>query len=181
MLTIAQNKASCFCDGMSRRRFLQVGGLGVAGLSLADALQLKARGAIRPEARNKSVIMVYLPGGPSHLDMYDMKPDAPVEFRGEFKPIRTNVPGIDICEHMPRHTPIADKLTIVQGLRTFGNGHDPYEIMTSDPRAATKLPPNPLPVFGSVISKVRGAAACSRVRCEAQSTLRHFAVAANWK
>jgi len=158
MLTIAQNKASQYCDGISRRHFLRAGGLGMAGLSLADLLRLKASGQVRDEAREKSVIMVYLPGGPSHLDMYDMKPDAPVEFRGEFNPIRTNVPGIDVCELMPRHVGIADKFSIVQGLRTFGNGHDPYEILTSDPRAATKLPPNPLPVFGSVVSKIRGVA-----------------------
>ena len=158
MLAVTQRKMSRYCDSMSRRHFLRVGGLGMAGLSLADLLRLKANGEIRAAARDKSVIMVYLPGGPSHLDMYDMKPNAPVEFRGEFNPIRTNVPGIDVCELMPRHVGIADKFTVVQGLRTFGNGHDPYEIISSDPRAATKLPPNPLPAFGSVVSKVRGVA-----------------------
>lgn len=156
MLTLAQRNRSPFCDGLSRRHFLRVGGLGMAGLSLADLLRLKAEGKIQSGARDKSVIMIYLPGGPSHLDMYDMKPHAPVEIRGEFNPIRTNVPGMDVCELMPRHVGLADKFSIVQGLRTFGNGHDAYEILTSDPRAATKLPPNPLPVFGSVVSKVRG-------------------------
>lgn len=158
MLNFLRGKASHFCDGMTRRHFLQIGGLGMAGLSVTDLLRLRASGDIRSEAREKSVIMVYLPGGPSHLDMYDMKPNAPVEFRGEFDPVSTNVPGIDICELMPRHTEIADKFTVIQGLRTFGNGHDPYEILSSDPRAATKLPPNPFPVFGSVVSKVRSVA-----------------------
>ena len=134
MLHISKSNASRYCDGVSRRHFLRVGGLGMSGLGLPGLLRPKVRGSIRTEARDKSVIMVYLPDGPSHLDMYDMKPNAPVEFRGEFNPIRTNVPGIDVCEHMPRHIGLADKFTIVQGLRTFGNGHDPYEILTSDPQ-----------------------------------------------
>lgn len=162
MLTVPNARQGRLCDGLSRRDFLQVGGLGVAGLSLADLLRLKARGEIRPNASAKSVIMIYLPGGPSHIDMYDMKPEAPVEFRGDFKPIRTNVPGIELCELMPLQARIADKLAIVRGLKTFGGGHDPYEILTSDPRAGTKIPPNPLPAFGSVVSRIRqeeGAAA----------------------
>ena len=80
--------------------------------------------------------MVYLPGGPSHMDMYDMKPDAPVEYRGEFRPICTNVPGIDVCELMPRHAALADKFSIVRGLRTQGN-HDPTELLTGIPAEAS--------------------------------------------
>src|SRR5213078_1945252 len=86
------------CDGVSRRDFLRIGALGVGGLTLADLLRLKAEGAVQAESAHKAVIMVYLPGGPSHIDMYDLKPDAPAEYRGEFRPIRTNVPGIDVCE-----------------------------------------------------------------------------------
>lgn len=158
MLNVFGATQSPLCDGFSRRQFLRIGGLGMAGLSLADLLRLKARGEVRAESRSKSVIMIYLPGGPSHIDMYDMKPDAPTEYRGEFKPIHTNVPGIDICEHMPLQTKIADKLTIVRGLKSFAGGgnHDAYEILTSDPRPGEKLPPNPLPAFGSVVSKMRG-------------------------
>src|SRR5262245_57386418 len=80
-----------FCDGISRRSFLQIGAFG-AGLSLAG--MLRAREATG--SPNKSAIMIYLPGGPSHLDMYDLKPDAPKEYRGEFRPIATNVPGVQI-------------------------------------------------------------------------------------
>ncbi|MBC7851967.1 MAG: DUF1501 domain-containing protein [Pirellulaceae bacterium] len=158
MLNVFGTQQSSFCDGLSRRHFLRIGGLGMAGLSLADLLRLKAHGEIRAEARSKSIIMIYLPGGPSHIDMYDMKPDAPVEYRGEFKPIHTNVTGIDICEHMPLQARIADKLAIVRGLKTFAGGgnHDAYELLTSDPRPGEKLPPNPLPAFGSVVSKIRG-------------------------
>src|SRR6058998_2595801 len=94
--------AQKFCDGMTRRNFLQIGAFG-AGLTLADMLRLRASAA--PAAagttRNKSAIMIYLPGGPSHMDMYDLKPNAPTEYRGEFRPINTNVPGVQICEHFP--------------------------------------------------------------------------------
>src|SRR6266853_5411282 len=87
-----------FCDGITRRSFLRIGAFG-AGLTLAEMLHLRARaGDSRPA---KSAIMIYLPGGPSHLDMYDLKPEAPVEFKGDFNPIKTNVPGVEICEHFP--------------------------------------------------------------------------------
>src|SRR4051794_21230449 len=109
------------CDGVSRRDFLRIGALCAGGLSLADLLRLRAQGALRPGAANKAVIMVYLPGGPSHIDMYDLKPDAPAEYRGEFRPIRTNAPGLDVCELMPRQATIANKFSIVRGLKTQGN------------------------------------------------------------
>src|SRR5262249_46534080 len=103
-----QHRAGRMCDGLSRREFLRVGALGVGGLTLADLLRLRAQG--KPPVRSKSVIMVYLEGGPSHIDMYDLKPNAPAGFRGEFQPIQTNVPGFDICEHMPLQARIADKM-----------------------------------------------------------------------
>src|SRR5262245_12976529 len=83
-------KRESFCDGVTRRGFLQVGAFGV-GLTLAEMLRLRAT-AGQPGASARAAIMIYLPGGPSHMDMYDLKPDAPREFRGEFKPIPTNVP-----------------------------------------------------------------------------------------
>src|SRR5262245_20607676 len=96
------------CDRFSRRHFLQVGSLGLAGLSLADLLRLRAQGSVAARAGHKSVIMVFLSGGPSQLDMYDLKPEAPAEVRGEFKPIQTCVPGFDICELMPLQAQLAD-------------------------------------------------------------------------
>src|ERR671935_106875 len=90
------------CDGITRRELLRVGGLAFAGLTLADVLRLRASAGTTAR-QHKSVIMIWLRGGASHIDSYDMKPDAPVEIRGEFKPIKTNVPGIDICEHLPLH------------------------------------------------------------------------------
>src|SRR5437773_1523042 len=114
---------------LSRRAFFEVGSLGLGGLTLADLLRLRAHGAVSENASHKAIIMVYLPGGPSHIDMYDLKPAAPAEYRGEFRPIRTNVPGIDVCELMPRHARIADQFAIVRGLKTQGN-HDPTELLT---------------------------------------------------
>src|SRR4051812_22800507 len=91
-----------YCDGLSRRSFLRVGAFG-AGLTLADVLRLRADpGQSRSGRQARSAIMISLGGGPSHIDTYDLKPDAPAEFRGEFKPIATNVPGVQICEHFPR-------------------------------------------------------------------------------
>ncbi|OAI50705.1 hypothetical protein AYO44_05400 [Planctomycetaceae bacterium SCGC AG-212-F19] len=150
MWTIWRNKTRSFCDGLSRRHFLKVGALTMGGLSLADLLRLKAKGAARADSGAKAVIMIYLPGGPSHLDMYDMKPDAPAEIRGEFQPIRTSVPGFDICELMPLQAKIADKLAVIRGFKTRG-GHNGDEMTTGFPTGDKR------PAFGSVVSRVQGA------------------------
>src|SRR6059036_2323496 len=92
--------AQKFCDGLSRRNFLKIGAFG-AGLTLADMLRARAQANNTPNRQGtpsspKSAIMIYLPGGPSHMDMWDLKPDAPQEYRGEFRPIQTNVAGVQI-------------------------------------------------------------------------------------
>src|SRR5947208_7857223 len=87
------------CDGATRRNFLKVGALGLSSLTLPGLL--RARAAERSK-KDTAVVLLFLPGGPSHVDTYDMKPSAPAEFRGPFKPVRSTVPGIDICELMPR-------------------------------------------------------------------------------
>src|SRR5947209_3102713 len=112
MLTFRGSKQR-MCDGLTRRDFLRAGTLGVGGLSLANLLQLKAQGAVRSDSTHKAIIMVFLGGGPSHMDMYDLKPDAPDNYRGELKPIQTNVPGMDICELFPLQAKIADKIAII--------------------------------------------------------------------
>jgi hypothetical protein len=163
MFTLWGAKQKGFCDGSTRRGFLKAGALGCAGLSLADLLCLRAQAAPAAEAtaRGKSVIMVWLPGGPSHIDSYDMKPDAPPEFRGEFKPIQTNVPGIQLCELMPLQARIADKLSILRGLRMGYLDHpNVCEIVTGYPptlplRDIDRPPFNPRPSFGSVVSRLR--------------------------
>ncbi|OAI54736.1 hypothetical protein AYO44_14300 [Planctomycetaceae bacterium SCGC AG-212-F19] len=134
------------CDGLSRRDFLRVGGLTVGGLTLADLLRLRAQA--RSPRGAKAIIMVYLNGGPSHMDMYDLKPDAPVEYRGEFKPIKTNVPGMDICEHFPLQAKIADKFAIIRNMKFLQQGHTAPELYTGFLNSNR-------PSIGSVISKLR--------------------------
>jgi Protein of unknown function (DUF1501) len=145
-------RAQRFCDGISRRGFLRVGALGGA-LTLADLLRARA-GAATPPMPPKSVIMIYLLGGPGHMDTYDLKPDAPAEYRGEFRPIHTRVPGIDICEHFPRQAAGMDKLAIIRSLSTTPpNGHSDAEIMTGFNEIDS--PRGQHPCFGSVVSKLR--------------------------
>ena len=106
------------CRGpWSRRSFLEAGALGALGLGMSDLLALRARAAEAGKpTRDNSVIFVWLPGGPPHMETYDMKPDAPSEYRGDFRPIRTNVPGIEVCELLPRHAKCADRFTIVRSV-----------------------------------------------------------------
>jgi hypothetical protein len=149
MLTFWGDKRR-FCDQVNRRDFLRVGALGLGGLTLPDLLRLRAQSTAARSPR--SVIMVCLAGGPSHLDMYDLKPDAPDEFRGEFKPIKTRVPGLDICELFPRQATIADKLAVVRSLQFVEPmQHELEEVYTGFPKSAKR------PAFGSVISRFRGA------------------------
>src|SRR5579883_3503168 len=106
MLTI-QGSRQRFCDGVSRREFLKIGGLAMGGLALTDVLAAEAQAGIR--SSHKAIIMIYLPGGPPHQDMFDLKPDAPQDIRCPFKPIKTNVSGIEICELMPKIATMMDK------------------------------------------------------------------------
>src|SRR5438309_4616434 len=103
-----------YCDGISRRSMLRLGALGLGGLTLPRLLRAEAAAGIR--SSNKAIINIHLNGGPSHQDMFDLKPDAPREFRGEFNPIATNVPGIEICEHLPRLAQMADKFAVIRSL-----------------------------------------------------------------
>ena len=154
MLTIWGDKTGRLCDGVDRRDFLRIGALGGA-LSLADVFRLQATASNQPSRPNKSVIMVYLLGGPSQLDTYDLKPDAPAEYRGEFRPIRTRVSGIDICELFPRQAAMMDKMTIIRSLSaTAPNGHSDAEVMTGYSEVVS--PRAQHPCMGSVISRVRG-------------------------
>jgi hypothetical protein len=145
-----------FCDGLSRRSFLKIGAFG-AGLTLADMLRIRALGGDNaPKA--KSAIMIYLPGGPSHMDMYDLKPDAPKEFRGEFNPIDTNVSGVQICEHMPLQAKMWDKLAVVRSVVSVGE-HSDSLVMTGYSEQVNRTAGHPS--FGAVVSKLRSDAASS--------------------
>jgi hypothetical protein len=158
MLTIDEPGSARSGDGISRRSFLRVGTLTLSGLTLGDLLRLRAEAPSTDQPRQKSVIMIHLSGGPSHLDMYDMKPAAPSEYRGEFRPIKTNVPGIEICELMPRQAKIADKFAILRGvqlahLHTANEFYSGYPWQDS-PRASVPGEAQ-RPALGSVVSRLR--------------------------
>ncbi len=154
MLTIhgpANDKRS-FCDGVTRRNFLQIGGLGLGGLALPEILRAEAQsGGGRSQ---KSIIMIFLPGGPPHQDMYDIKTEAPSEIRGEFKPIKTNVTGIQICELFPRMARMMDKFVVIRSIVGAKDRHDAFQCQTG--RLKEKMPPGGWPSLGSVVSKLQG-------------------------
>jgi hypothetical protein len=162
MLSIGSNLRQRFHDGTSRRAFLRAGTLSVGGLSLSHLLRLEARGARQARSSHKSVIMIYLCGAPSHQDTYDLKPEAPAEYRGEFKPIKTNVPGMDICELLPLQAKMADKLAIIRNLRALATDtHMPEELLSGFPfgpeGGPASVKPGLRPTFGSVVSKLHPA------------------------
>jgi hypothetical protein len=147
---------------MSRRGWLRIGGLALGGLALPDVLRAEANSGRRNPG--KGVIMVLLPGGPTHLDTFDPKPDAPAEIRGEFRSIATKVPGIAICELMPRLARLADKLTIIRSLVGFRDdhnthwcttGHESHPAMDASP-AVPGFPPGDWPSLGAVLSRKLG-------------------------
>ncbi len=145
--------ASTHCDGISRRGFLKIGGMAAGGLSLAQLFALEARA--KTGSSHKAVINIYLPGGPPHLDMFDLKPEAPAEVRGEFKPIKTNVPGMEICELFPRLAAMADKFAIVRSIVDSEGDHDCFQCMTGRTRRGV-APPGGWPAFGAWVSKLQG-------------------------
>ncbi len=143
------------CDGITRRTALRIGALGMGGLSLPGLLRAEQASGIRQS--HKSVIMIYLVGASPHQDMYDLKMGAPLEIRGEFRPIPTNVPGIDICEHMPYMAKIMDRCVPLRSVYGSPNGsHDSFICCTG--RSFVNQPPGGWPAIGPVVSKVSGAA-----------------------
>ena len=135
----------------TRRAFLVASGLGLAGLGSGRVQAAPSTG------KAKSTILFFLCGGASHLDTWDMKLDAPAEYRGEFKPIKTNVPGIDICELMPGLARHADKYTIIRSVTTMNkpgdHGRAPYYWLTGNPRLPSGT--DEFPMYGSAVSKFR--------------------------
>src|SRR5205085_2800030 len=118
-----------YCDGLSRRSFLTLGVSGLASLGLPQLLRARAESAPangqagNGQTRNTAVILIWLDGGPGHMDMYDMKPDAPAEYRGIWRPIRTRVPGFDITELFPKQARVTDKFSIVRSLHHDNGDH----------------------------------------------------------
>lgn len=149
MLTVLAHDGGKTCDGISRRSFLKVGGLCAGGLTLADLLRLEALGKYDDRKSPKGVIMVWLEGGPSQIDMYDLKPDAPAEIRGPYRPIQTNVPGMEICELLPRQASVADQFAIVRNLVFKNTDHRPPEELLTGFEGGGR------PAFGSIVSRLQ--------------------------
>lgn len=156
MLTIQgpSHAKSSFCDRVSRRDLLKIGSLGIAGLTLPNLLRAEALAGV--EKSNKSVIMIYLVGGPPHQDMFDLKPEAPSEVAGPWRPIATNVEGIEICEAFPMLAGMMDKLVPVRSIVGSQAGHDAIQVFNGhDPKKPK--PSGGWPQFGSAVAKVQGA------------------------
>lgn len=139
---------------LSRRSFLKIGGLGVGGLTLAQLLRAETSAGIR--SSRKSVILIYLVGGPPHQDMFDLKPQAPSEIAGPWRPTATNITGVQICEALPRLARMMDKLVIVRSLVGNQSDHDAIQVFNGHhPRKPT--PSGGWPQFGSAVARVQGA------------------------
>jgi len=142
-----------FCDRFSRRNFLKIGTLGLTGLTLPRLLQAESAAGVR--GSQKSVIMIYLVGGPPHQDMFDLKPHAPREIAGPWRPIATNVPGLEICEAFPRLAQSADKLAVIRSLVGNQADHDAIQVFNGHhPQRPT--PSGGWPQFGSAVAKTLG-------------------------
>src|SRR5437764_171019 len=140
------------CSGVSRREAITIGALGLGGIALPDLLRAEAAQGIGKS--RKSVIMIYLCGAPPHQDMFDLKMDAPAEIRGEFQPISTKVPGIQICEHLPLLAGMMDKLTLIRSIVGASGDHDAFQCLTG--RTTRNQPPGEWPSLGAVVSKLQG-------------------------
>ncbi len=149
-----------YCDGMNRRSFLQLGVAGMASVGLPRLLQAKdASAATSGSKKNTSVILIWLDGGPGHMDMYDMKPDAPAEYRGIWKPIRSKVPGFDVTELYPKQAKITDKFSVVRSLHHdtgdhFAGGH--RMLTTKDMGVSGASTPTKFPGIGSIVNREIG-------------------------
>ena len=156
MLTIF-GRSHRFCDRVSRRSFLRIGalGMGAGALTLSDLLRAEAQA--ESSARHKSVIHIFLGGGPPHQDMWEIKTEAPKEIRGEFQPISTKVPGIQICEVFPRSAAIIDKCAVIRSVVGAAHAHEPYQCHTGWTRESLQSIGG-RPCLGAAAAKLQGPA-----------------------
>ena len=141
-----------YCDGLTRRSFLQIGGLAMGGLTLDGLLRAEERSGSGPS--HKSIIMVYLSGGLAHQDSFDLKPDSPPEVRGEFHPIETSVPGLSICELLPNLAGLADKYALIRSIVGLRDEHSSFQTITGYSMGDSSR--DGRPHLGSVVSRVEG-------------------------
>jgi hypothetical protein len=152
------NHPTTSCPGpLSRRHFLKIGALTLGGVGLGGLLPLRLEAQESGKTPDTSVILLWLPGGPPHMETYDMKPDAPAEYRGAFRPIRTNVAGIEVCELLPRHARVADRFTLIRSIAhnfaDHGGGHKRF-LTGREPRSPVGFV-NDHPMVGSMVARVR--------------------------
>jgi hypothetical protein len=155
VLSVFGEPGRSFCDGVSRRSFLSAGSLAFGGLSLPELLRAESASS---SARDHSVVMIYLPGGPTQHETFDPKPNAPVEIRGSFSPISTSLPGVQFCELLPKLSRMADRFSIVRTLVGMKNRHESFQCYSG--RAAGRSedvePSGGWPTFGSSVSRILG-------------------------
>ncbi len=159
MLTILgrRDRRSNHCDGLTRRGFLKVGGMAAGGLSLPQLLALEAQAGVRSEGRShKAIINVFLPGGPSHIDFFDLKPEAPSEIRGEFVSRKTNVPGMEINELFPGLAKCADKFALIRSVVGSEGAHSCYQCMTGRTKREMEPPGGGWPAGSAWVAKMLG-------------------------
>ena len=159
MLRIPLGPTARYCDGLSRRSFLQLGIAGMGAVGLGTLAAMREASAAAGSRKDTSVILLWLDGGPGHMDMYDMKPDAPPEYRGIWRPISTNVPGIEITELFPLQAKVADKFSIVRSLHHdsgdhFTGGH--WMLTGRNAGVGGGSQAGKFPFFGSIATKVLG-------------------------
>jgi hypothetical protein len=159
MLRLDLGSTGRYCDGIDRRSFLQIGVAGMASVGLPELLRAKDTPAANSTGKNTSVILIWLDGGPGHMDMYDMKPDAPAEYRGLWRPIRTRVPGFDITEMFPRQAQLTDKFSVVRSLHHdtgdhFAGGH--RMLTAKDMGVSGANTPQKFPGIGAIVSREAG-------------------------
>ncbi|MBI1345245.1 DUF1501 domain-containing protein [bacterium] len=156
MLRVDLDQVGRYCDGHSRRSFLKIGMAGMGTLGLPQLL--RAKEASSTSGKNTSIILVWLDGGPGHMDMYDMKPEAPAEYRGLWNPIPTNVPGMEITELYPRQAKIADKFSIIRSLHHENGDHFAagHILLTGRPGASGADTPGKFPFIGSIATRMTG-------------------------
>ena len=160
MLRIDAGSTRSYCDGLHRRSFLQIGvaGMGTAGLGTILAAK-EASAALGQSRKDTSVILLWLDGGPGHMDMYDMKPEAPVEYRGIWRPIPTVVPGMEVTELFPLQAKVADRFSVVRSLYHnngdhFTGGH--WMLTGRGAGVSGAATAGKYPFFGSIATKLSG-------------------------
>ncbi len=154
-------------DGLtavSRRSVLKAGLAGIAGLSLPELLRMRSAAAAagQPLRGNKSVILIWMTGGPSHIDTWDVKPDAPLEVRGPFGTVESKLPGVRLCEYLPKQAALMDKLTVIRSVDARFSNHEPNQVFQTGNRAAApRVNPqegDKFPAVASIVAKHRGPA-----------------------